>query len=429
MESRKYDVTKRGSRIKAVAMMGDLDYGQELANRELAQSKELRDEFEQLRFTPREQLAGRLGEAALHGIETPLEMLTPMSPASKLIRQRSALEEYISSEAIGTANAFWDRPMENFLKPAANMALAEIGFDEVPDEIRQRRDINEYFDMLSWVKSRKLEQTAMETGDTREVKAQQQAQQQTLFGLDVFGPPTNVMKALPRRERDFFASFANAPTQEERQKILQYIPENEQRVYIAQWIRQEEESARAKKEANIGTRYDDQMIATAQTMRRSEGFGSTPELEEQWMAETNGEIPFDDWIREKKSEEYFATHSLPGADWLGWHPSVDMDDVKLKYVEMAGLDHHDFDLWGARRKALARKPYINEEMIQEMSEQSDIENVMISKANAKAIGKFQEGSHVSFSSIGANLPPRYNIEIVDKRDDLVREAHKRLGAR
>jgi intein/homing endonuclease len=429
MESRKYDVTKRGSRIKAVAMLGDLDYGQELANRELTTYKDLRDEFEQLRFTSREKLAGRLGEAALHGIETPLEMLTPMSPASKLIRQRSPLEEYIASEAIGTGNAFWDRPVENFLKPAANMALAELGFDEVPDEIRQRRDINEYFDMLAWTKSRQAEIKAREVNNWTEVKESQKAQQETLFGLDVFGSPVGAMKALPRRERDFFNAFTNAPSPEERQQILEYIPENEQRIYMAQWLRQEEEKSRVKKDAGLATKYDEQTLIAAKMMRRSEGFGITPELEEQWMAETGGEIPFDDWVREKKAEEYFSSHSLPGADWLGWHPSVDLDDVKLKYVEMAGLDHHDFDLWGARRRSLARKPYINEELIGEMSAQEDLQNLKISQTNAKAIANFQDGSHVSFSNIGANLPPRYDIEIVDKRDGLVREAHKRLGAR
>lgn len=429
MESRKYDLTKRGSRLKAVAMLGDLDYGQALANKELAEYKGLRDEFEQLRFTPTQQLAGRISEAALHGIETPLEMLTPMSPASKLIRQRSPIEEYIASEAIGTSNAFWDRPVENFLKPAADMTLAKIGFDDIPENIRQRRDINEYFDMLAWTKARQAEMKAREAEDWGAVKEHQKAQQETLFGLDVYGSPVAAMKALPRRERDFFNAFANTPSPEERQRIIELVPENEQRIYMAQWLRQEEEAVRAKEEAGIATRNDENTLVAAQMMRRSEGFGITPELEEQWLAETDGKIPFDEWIREKKAEEYFASHSLPGADWLGWHPSVDLDDVKLKYVEMAGLDHHDFDLWGARQTALARKPYINEELIAEMSAQASIENLQISRANAKAIAKFQEGSSVSFSSIGANLPPRYDIEISDAREGLVRDAHKRLGAR
>jgi len=431
MESRRFDIGKNYSRMKAVAMLGDTDYGQVMANKDLADAKELRDEFEQLRFTDGEQLAGRFSESLLHGIETPIEMLTPISPAAKLIRQRSAIEDYVATEAIGTGNAFWDRPIENFIRPAADMALYKIGFNEIPEQIRQRRNINEYFDMLSWVKSEQAERVARQSDDWQMVEEEQSKQQKTLFGLDVFGSPVSAMKALPRRERDFFATFVQAPTPEERQQIFQLIPENEQRLYLANWIRQEEESSRAKKEAGIATKQDEQLLVTSQMMRQSEGFGITKDSEQQWMDETGGQIPYDEWIRDKKAEEYFSTHSLPGADWLGWHPSVDMDDVKLKYVEMMGLDHHDFDLWGARRRSLARKPYISSEMIQQMGMQANFDEIAQTRFNAKAMGGFHGDSNakVSIRHIAAPLDERYDIEIADARDGLVRDAHKRLGAR
>ena len=431
MESRKFDIGQNYSRMKAVAMLDSTDYGQVLAQKNLADAKELRDEFEQLRFTPREHLAGRLSESILHKMETPMEMLTPISPAAKLIRQRSAIEEYIQTEAIGTGSAFWDKPVENFLKPAADMALHEIGFSQIPENIRQRRDINEYFDMLTWTKSEHAESKARQIEDLQGIRKQQEIQQKTLFGLDVFDSPVRAMRALPRRERDFFAAFIEAPSTEERQQIVSLIPENEQRLYIANWMRQEEQAARAKKEAGIGTKYDEQIINSTQMMRQSEGFGITSDLEEQWMEETGGNIPYDEWIRTKKAEEYFTTHSLPGADWLGWHPSVDLDDVKLKYVEQAGLDHHDFDLWGARQKSLARKPYINAEMIAEMGAQADFDEIAKTRSNAKAIGGFYSSSNVrvNVSQIAAPLDESYNIEIVDGREDMVRKAYKNLGAR
>jgi hypothetical protein len=158
------------------------------------------------------------------------------------------------------------------------------------------------------------------------------------------------MKALPRRERDFYASFSEAQSQEERAQILSLIPENERRVYMAQWLRQEEGVARAKQAAKISQNFDDRVLAAGMAMRKSEGYPASPELEEQWMEETGGQMPYDEWIRHKKAEEYFSTHSLPGADWIGWHPSADLEDVKLKYVEMAGcispnscLFNNDFD--------------------------------------------------------------------------------------
>jgi hypothetical protein len=317
-ESRRYNIGKNFSSVKAVAMIGDTDYGQILAKENLAQAEGLRDEFEQLRFTPAERLAGRISEAALHNVETPLEMLTPISPAAKLIRQRSAIEEYVASEAVGTGNAFWDRPVENFLRPTANMALKKIGFDQIPSEIRQRRDINEYFDMLSWTKSKQAERLADQNGDRQAAIAAKNNQQETLFGLDVFGSPVNIMKALPRRERDFYEAFSNAPTPEERAQIFSMVPENEQRVYLAAWVRQEEEAARAKKNSKIATEADEKTLIAAQMMRQTEGFGYTEDLETEWMKETGGQIPFDEWLREKKAAKYFSTHSLPGPDWLGW---------------------------------------------------------------------------------------------------------------
>jgi hypothetical protein len=430
MESRRYDVIKSGGRMKAVAMLGDMDYGQQMAVEGLTQTKALSDEFEQLRFSGMERAVGTISETLLHAADTPLEYLTPISPASKLIRKRSALEEYIASEAIGTGNAFWDRPVENFLKPTANMALQSLGFSGIPEEIRQRRDINEYFDMLKWTKASKLEQEARQEQRWSDVKEQQLLQEQTVFGVDVWGSPTKIMKALPRRERDFYASFVEAGSDEERQQILELIPENEQRIYISQWLRQEEEAARAKKESKIAETYDEQVIVAAKMARRSEGFGITPELEEQWMQETGGNIPFDEWIREKKAQEYFASHSLPGADWLGWHPSVDMDDVKMKYVEMAGLDHHDFDLWGARRRSLARKPYINEQLIEEMGNREELAEVSKTRVNAKGIAAIHDkDAKVNVQLIAANKDEDYEFEIVDKREGLVEETYKYMGVR
>ena len=431
MESRRYDRIKSGGRLKAVAMLGDTDYGQAMAKEGLVQSKELKDEFEQLRFSGAQRAAGAMSEALLHSADTPLEMLTPISPASKLIRKRSAIEEYIATEAVGTGNAFWDRPMENFLRPAANMTLHGLGFSGIPEEVRQRRDINEYFDMLKWTKSERAEQQARQEQRWSDVKEQQQIQQETLFGVDVFGSPTRLMKALPRRERDFYASFVAAKTEGERQEIAQMIPDNERRMYLAQWLRQEEETVTAKKEAKIAQDHEDQVLVAAKFARKSEGFEISPDLEDEWMRETGGRIPYDEWIREKKAEEYFATHSLPGADWLGWHPSVDMDDVKLKYVEMQGLDHHDFDLWGARRRSLARKPYINEQLIRAMDNQDKVSQIAKTRVNAKAMAKMHGGddARVNVQRIAANIKEDYDFDVTDKREGLVEETYKYMGVR
>lgn len=340
-ESERYRLGQNYSAVKAVAMIGDTDYGRALAEQGLAQQAELQDEFEQIRFSEREKLAGSLTEKVMHSIESPLEMLTPISPAAKLIRQRSAIEEYIASEAVGTGNAFWDKPIENFIEPAFDTTMHKLGLGGIPEEVQKRREIIEYFDMLKWAKSKHAENIAAQVGDQQAVIAEKTKQQETMFGLDAYGAPMRVMKALPRKERDFFKYFSEAQTEEERSEILSLIPENEKRLYQAAWIRQAEQAAIAKKNAKIATLDDDKIIAQAQTMRASEGFEINEDLESQWQRETKGRVRFDDWIREKKAAEYFSTHSLPDPSWLGWcvpaYQDILMSDYKYSNVENIGL--------------------------------------------------------------------------------------------
>ena len=53
-----------------------------------------------------------------------------------------------------------------------------------------------------------------------------------------------------------------------------------------------------------------------------------------------------------------ATFACHGPDFVGFDPRVDLEDVKLKVVNMVGQDMHDFNLWQSRDKQLARKPYL-----------------------------------------------------------------------
>lgn len=401
-------------KLRAVGMLGENDIGQVLEEKGYAQKAELKDEFAQIRFSPMERMAGKFAETAMHGIDTPIESLTPFSPASKFIRKRSAIEEYVKSEAISTSAAFWDKPLQNFIAPTINTAAYQLGLADIPESVKQKREMNEYYDMLKWVKGKML-------GDEEMASS-------TVFGADVFSkPPRSV---LPRSERDYFGEFSAAQTEEERAQILNLVPENERRVYISQWMRQEESAAKAKVRAKIDNDYDNQVLATTKMLRRSEGFAYTSDLEKQWLEETGGEIPYDDWIRNKKAEEYFSTHSLPGADWIGFNPACDIDDIKLKDIQMRGLNPPEFDLWGDRERALVQKPYISEEAILQMQAEADYDKLSRTFLNAHSLGKIlgDKYSNVQMSKINANIGERYDITIKDKREKMVNEAYRNLGA-
>jgi len=209
------------------------------------------------------------------------------------------------------------------------------------------------------------------------------------------------------------------------------IPQNERRIYLSQWMRQEERSAYAKREAKMNDEQDDKAIAITSLMRKGEGFNYTPDQEEQWMQETGGQIEFDEWLREQKAAEYFQTRSLPGAEWLGWHPSVDLEDVKLQYVEQSGLDHHDFDLWGQRKRSLARKPYINSTLIGEMSEAAEYEDSWKVAQNSKMLSSMfdQHRAEIYMSQLDGNMKKdKYNIQVHDGRRQTIEKAYRQMGA-
>jgi hypothetical protein len=238
------------------------------------------------------------------------------------------------------------------------------------------------------------------------------------------------MAAIPRQDRDYFNEFINAQTEGERKEILSLIPENQQRIYVGQWMRQEEIASKARLNANIGNEYDERVVETVGRARKAEGFDISSDLERQWQNETNGEIPYDEWIRQKRAAQYFDTHSLPGADWLGWHPSVDLEDVQMKKVQMEGLDYHDFDLWDQRERAMSRKPYINEDLVNQMEARASFDDAVRANSNAHNIGKVSRDkySRVEVTRNASYSKPQYRIEVKDRRQDLINKTYKELGA-
>lgn len=417
IEGRRFDLAAAGPVMPAVGMIGDVDYGQWLADQGLGQAAPLKGEFSQLRFGAGERAAGAFWESMTRAAETPYEMLTPLSPASKFIRKRSAIEEYIATEGIGTGSAFWDKPFANFFGPAQEMAEYKLGDTGIPGEIKRRRAVEQYFDMLEW-------QKAQITGDKT----------LTMFGLSPFASPTTVMTSMPRRSRDFFQAFSDARTEEDRQTILSLVSQQEQRIYLGQWMREQATALRAKQEARLATREDAIMLNQIMMARRSDGYSYDDAIEAEWRNETGGQVEFSEWLKARMAAEYFRTHSLPGPDNIMWHPAVDLEDVKAKYLANEGLDHHEYDIWGDRMRSLSRKPYLSDEMISELespdelAEEQDLQRTVMMR-NARALRLPMKGSSANIRALPVGSPGlnRYNIKVEDRRQGLVNRTMRELG--
>jgi intein/homing endonuclease len=427
----KFDSVSAGPRVKALVMANGVNLAEWMDKEGYVESEPLEKEFSQFNYSLNERLAGALSDTMLHNIETPLEYLTPFSPASKFIHQRSAIEDYVATQAVGTKNAFWDKPYENFFQPAKDMFLYKSGLDsDVPKHIQDRRKTNEYFDMLKWVKASRAEEQARMLGDARTAALMAAEKSKTVFGMDVFGNPTSIMRALPRNERDYFNAFTEARTPEERDQILSLVPENLKRLYTSQWMSKAAAAAYAKKEAGIATAEDLQAINTVRQLRASEGLNYAETDIQLWQRETQGQVPFDEWLRNRKAAAYFSTHSLPDPSWIGWNPAVDIDDIKMKYVENSGSDYHDHDLWDQRKIALARKPYVDV-AYQGLGANAPYQDAYTAKhqlrklANTYGSKNHRITQYQTNANVGGN---RYNITVDDRRESLVQGAYKQLGA-
>lgn len=369
------------------------------------------------RFTPQEIKRGERWENIAHA-STPLN--------TKFLQVRTAVEEYERDQIYGKDWATWDNFMLNdyivptlqgigrfdsplwsmaagattglalgrlFLKggrPTKLMSIAgglfglgsnvfyknyekEHGEKWIPERRRIENDINEYFDILKYLKYEGLYQNAREeiahqTGydvedivqvineqkdltkqkrkELEEEKKQLYLEQPkgwedrrkeinaeletisenknemylpdaflqalqykeerdtTLYGIDPLGDRMQVMKAFPYKDKWFFTDFAEASLKEQ-EEILKLIPENQKRIYKAIW-----------------------------------GYG----VEEQ-----------------KPLEYYMQKYDIPDWTWEGWRPEYDLNDIKVKTVEEAGIDKSDFNFWDDNVEASRYVPDLHED--------------------------------------------------------------------
>lgn len=115
-----------------------------------------------------------------------------------------------------------------------------------------------------------------------------QAANKTMYGYNPGDSLVNIMTALPKKERQYFKHFMDAP-EEEKEKILRIAPEYLRRALQSTWG-----------------------------------------------------MPVD---KKPSLNEYFQTHGLPDASWVGWDENTNMDDVKVKLVHQNKMDPGEFDIW------------------------------------------------------------------------------------
>jgi len=195
-----------------------------------------------------------------------------------------------------------------------------------------------------------------------------------MFGLNPFTRNyENILRALPKRERDYFTIFEKSNSEEERQRILELVPENERALYIARWkLNNADEIRRAQKAGILGNQeLEEANTSLSEFYEAAEGEGlpTSKELFAEYVATRQEGESYPEWYRRTK---LLSQYNLPKADWVGWHPSVDLEDIKLKVVQTLGEDMHDYDLWESRDKTMGYKPYLGDDTVDPIVNQESL---------------------------------------------------------
>lgn len=117
--------------------------------------------------------------------------------------------------------------------------------------------------------------------------------EKTMYGYDPGEQLTNIMAAIPKKDKEYFKYFLEAP-EHERKKILEIAP-----------------------------KYMKRSLQNAYGMK----------------------------VDEKEDlAEYFSKHYLPGEDWDGWQENFNLNAMKVKMVQKQNLDFGQFNIWEDDKK-------------------------------------------------------------------------------
>lgn len=134
------------------------------------------------------------------------------------------------------------------------------------------------------------EQTFRAGKYTKAAIAYKQAAESTIYGLKEDATSQQVMRAIPKGDKDFFMEFAKEKNKKKQDEILKYVSPYQRRALQIAWGRKKIDKV-------------------------------------------------------EDNDDYFKGHFMPGVFWAGWSPQVDMEHVKMKTIENEGMLLSDFGIY------------------------------------------------------------------------------------
>lgn len=233
----------------------------------------------------------------------------PWMGFTKFFNQADAMEDYRRNELYGAQMRFWDKPIENFIRPYMYQTIAKLTPGEfVPRHVEKRREYDMLFDRIKFLKY-------YQQGDTRRAI-------RTMAGANVYSSELMLEQALPYREKPYFQAFVQETDPNARKRILSMVSADMQRALVGQWTKQYAQ-------------------VTGGDVPRSNTQARIQAAAQMAVSQVRG-----------------AGYNVPGPEWVGWDKRVDFEDVKAVTIEHEGIDRHEFNIWDDRTNSLMRKPYL-----------------------------------------------------------------------
>lgn len=368
---------KPGTKIKGHMSLNDDDYGgavSELYIPSLNEKiKSLGAEIDKdssfkttMQYNPVQRFFGGLWEAYTHNADLPItpgmamNKIAPFQPHSKFIKRLTPIELYAQTRVYGRELQMWQNYGQDFIGTAFNEVKAKMFGDFIPTNVEYQRTMVEYFDKLKWLKYHSLEQASRMHDNSELSEYYAQKKKQTMYGADPYRGYSDIFRALPGTERDFYREFVEETDPDNQARILELAPDAMKRIYIAQWQNKRIKALGNKVEAGIADASEKAELKNLYKLRESEGYVKNHQLEQEYKHETQGsDLSYADWVRLKELKEYFKAFKLPKPNFVGYDPRVDLEDVKLKVAQNENLDIHDIGLWDQQVESVRRKPYVD----------------------------------------------------------------------
>lgn len=324
---------------------------------QLQQKKEFYTKPTQTSINPINNSQSALWEVMRSHSEQPLDMLLPIRPGAKLLHERTAIEDYSSTQLGGSDAAIWTNPYSHFLKPALNKTIRSLPFGGsfIPQETKDQYSVDEFFDKFAYLKARHNG-----TPTNRTVLGT------SMSGLNTKDKLLQFRASLTDEQKDYFNSFSKESSQSNRQKILDMLPEDVARGYEQIWLNNDlakvaksrgenvqkalgsnliQEAKAASKDTGVSLTHQDSVNAKLAVSKNRDNYANQGLSTGERVSYTEAETLLGK-VADKEASDYIQKRvGVPDSKFVGWDPRLTADDLKIKTLSIAGQDLKKYGFW------------------------------------------------------------------------------------